>query len=150
MRKISKLIATVFYIGYIPVASGTVASLAGLGLYLLIRNSNILYVSVTLSVLILGFWSSSSCEKDFQKKDPHEVVIDEFSCMLLAYAFIPLSPVLLCIGFLLFRFFDIAKIPPIKKLENLPRGYGIMLDDIAAAILTNLVLQTLRFCPQLI
>jgi len=150
MRKLSKLIATVFFVGYIPLASGTAASLAGLGLYLLIRNSNILYISVTVSVLILGFWSSSLCEGDFRKKDPPQIVIDEFSCMLLVYAFIPFSPILLTIGFILFRFFDISKIPLIKKLENLPGGYGIMLDDVAAAILTNLVLQVLRCFPQLV
>lgn len=149
-RKLSKLIATVFFVGYIPLAPGTAASLAGLGLYLLIRNNSILYIFVTVSVLILGFWSSSLCEKDFRKKDPHQIVIDEFSCMLLVYAFIPFSPALLSIGFILFRFFDIFKIPPIKKLEKLPRGYGIMFDDIAAAVLTNLILQALRFFPQLI
>ena len=65
--------------------------------------------------------------------------------MLLVYLFVPFSAKFLITGFILFRIFDIFKIPPIKKLQAYPAGYGIMLDDIAAAILTNIVLQVLRF-----
>ena len=144
MQKISKFFATVFYVGFAPVAPGTIASLLGVFLYLIVRNYPALYFSLTAILLALGFWSSSVAEKNFSKKDPQEIVIDEFSSMLLVYLFIPFSLKFLIIGFLLFRFFDIVKIPPIKKLESLPGGSGIMLDDIAAAILANLVLQVLR------
>ena len=148
MRKISKLIATVFYIGYFPIASGTVASLAGLAVYVLVRDNTSLYFSLTILFLVLGFWSASSARQYFRDRDPHEIVIDEFSSMMLVYLFIPFSAKFLIAGFLLFRLFDILKLPPIKRLESLPGGYGIMLDDIAAAILTNLILQVLRFSFQ--
>ena len=144
MQKISKLFATVFYVGFVPVAPGTVASLLGVLLYLVVRNHPALYFSLTVILLAVGFWSSTVAEKNFSKKDPRQIIIDEFSSVLLVYLFIPFSLKFLIIGFLLFRFFDIVKIPPIKKLEALPGGLGIMLDDIAAAILANFILQVLR------
>lgn len=131
--------------GYFPIASGTVASLAALFLYFLIKENNLIYFSVTVLLLLLGFWSSSRAKESFRGEDPHEIVIDEFSSMLLVYFFVPFSPKLLVAGFLIFRALDIFKLPPIKNMERLPRGYGIMLDDIACAIFTNLILHLLRF-----
>jgi len=145
MQKLSRLIATVCFIGYFPLASGTMASAAALPLYILIKNNAFVYFFTTAALVALGFWSSSRAGRDFSENDPHEIVIDEFSSMLLVYLFIPFSVKFLITGFLLFRFFDIFKIPPIKKLEKLPGARGIMLDDIAAAILTNLILQVLTF-----
>lgn len=145
MQKISRFIATVCFIGYSPVASGTIASVAAIFLYILIKDSIFIYFSLTALLLIAGFWSSSRAKQYFAGEDPHEIVIDEFSSMFLVYLFIPYSPKFLITGFLLFRFFDIFKIPPIKKLEKLPGGLGIMLDDIASAILTNIILQALNF-----
>jgi phosphatidylglycerophosphatase A len=148
MRKISKLVATLFFIGYSPVAPGTLASLLALGLYILIGHCGTLYILLTGASLLLGFWSSARAEKEFSRKDPPQIVIDEFSAMLAAYFFIPARPDLIIIGFVLFRLFDIFKFPRLKKLESLPSGYGIMLDDIAAAMLTNIILQLLRCFPR--
>lgn len=145
MQKISKLIATVFFIGYSPLASGTVASLAALFLYILIHGNIIAYFSLTAFLLIAGFWSSSKAGRFFTDRDPSEIVIDEFSSLFLVYLFIPFNPKLLITGFLLFRFFDIFKIPPIKKLESLPGGFGIMCDDIASALLANIILHGFLF-----
>lgn len=147
VQKINKSIATLFFIGYTPLAPGTLASLIAIAVYFLVKDNAILYLFLTLFSLVMGFVSSSAAERDFSEKDPPQIVIDEFSSMLLVYLFIPFSFRLLVIGFLLFRFFDILKIPPIKKLQSLPSGYGIMLDDIAAAILTNIILQVLVFIP---
>lgn len=145
MQKISKFIATVGFIGYCPIASGTAASLAALFLYILIRGNTLVYFSLTALFLAAGFWSSSKAARFFEGNDPSEIVIDEFSAMFLVFLFVPASPILLITGFLLFRFFDIFKPPPIRKLERLPGGLGIMLDDIASAVLTNLILQALSF-----
>lgn len=145
MKKISKFVATLYFIGYSPLAPGTVASLLAVFVYLLIKNNPFLYFSLTVFLLALGFWSASGAEKDFPGNDPPQIVIDEFSSMLAVYLFVPFNWKFLIIGFLLFRFFDIFKIPAIKRLEALPGGYGIMLDDIAAAALTNIILQVLRF-----
>lgn len=144
MRRIYKLIATVFYIGYIRVAPGTLASLAALPLYVLVRNNSALYYSTTVLLLVAGFWSISRFKVQLIKKDPSYIVIDEFASIFLVYLFIPFSVKFLVTGFILFRIFDILKIPPIKKLERLPGSLGVMLDDIACAILTNLILQILN------
>ncbi|NQT23603.1 MAG: phosphatidylglycerophosphatase A [Candidatus Omnitrophica bacterium] len=144
-NKIAKFTYTCFYIGYLPLAPGTWASLAALGVYYLLRNHPLIYVVLTLLAIILGFWSSSIGEKELGRKDPPEVVIDEFSSQLLVFVFIPFNLLNLCLGFILFRAFDIFKIPPVKKLERLPRGWGIMLDDIAVAIFVNIILKLTTF-----
>ena len=89
MQKLSKTIATLFFVGYSPFASGTVASILALPLYIFVSNKPLIYISLTLFLLIIGFWVSSHAEKDFPKKDPKEIVIDEFSSMLLVFIFIP-------------------------------------------------------------
>ena len=94
---------------------------------------------------MLGFWVSKKAEEEFNAKDPRQVVIDEFSSQLLVFFFIPFSTLNVLVGFFLFRFLDVFKLPPIKKLERLPKGWGIMLDDIAVAIFANLILQIQRF-----
>lgn len=81
------------------------------------------------------------------KKDPSEVILDEFAAMPLVFLFNPhvyggaTSFVFVLLGFLLFRLFDITKPFGIKALEKLPGGFGIVLDDVMAAIYANLALQ---------
>ena len=145
MRKISKHIATLFFVGYIPFAQGTLASLLAIPVYLAVKNNLPVYFSLTVFLLAVGFWAAGVAEKDFSRKDPHQIVIDEFASMLLVYLFVPFSMKALVIGFVLFRFFDVFKIPLLKKAETLPRGFGIMLDDIGAAILANLCLRAFAF-----
>jgi len=147
MLKLKKTIATLFFAGFFPVAPGTLASLIGAGAYLAVRGNMPLYIIFTVLSLALGFWSAAGAERAFHKKDPPQIVIDEFSSMLLVYLFVPFSAKFLITGFVLFRVLDIFKIPPIKRLQRLPAGWGIMLDDIAAAILVNIILQVLRFLP---
>jgi phosphatidylglycerophosphatase A len=81
------------------------------------------------------------------KKDPSEVILDEFAAMPLVFLFNPhvyggaTSLVFILLGFLFFRLFDITKPFGIKALEKLPGGFGIVLDDVMAAIYANLALQ---------
>src|SRR4030042_5335049 len=126
MQKISKPVATLFFIGYTPLAPGTLASLLAVGVYLIVRNNLSLYLFCTLFFLILGFWASSRAEGEFDRKDPQQIVIDEFASTMIVYIFIPFGIKFLVTGFLLYRIFDIFKIPPIKKIETLPGGYGQM------------------------
>ena len=130
--------------GYSPFAPGTAASLLALPLCFLAKGNEFLYLFLTVFLVALGFWSSSIAEKSFRKKDPPQIVIDEFASLLVVYLFVPLTPRLLITGFVLFRLFDILKIPPIKKLQKLPGGFGIMLDDLAAALLVNIILHVLK------
>ena len=116
MRKIAKLVATVFYTGYLPFAPGTFASILAAALYFVIKGHAAVYLTVTCVLLIAGFWASSVAEKEFPKKDPRQIVIDEFASMLLVYLFVPYSPKLFVAGFIIFRLLDIFKIPPLKTL----------------------------------
>ena len=143
MQKVNKLIATVFYIGYVPYASGTAGSIAGLGCYMLIKDFTALYITVTLVLLIVGVWSASVCEKGFASKDPKQIVIDEFAGMMVTYLLLPYNPKMVIAGFFIFRFFDIFKLPWIKKSERLRGGYGIMMDDFCAALIANTILRIL-------
>lgn len=142
MKNLIKLISSFFYLGYAPVASGTVGSLAGLAIYFLCRNSFGLYTIVLIVIAGLGFLVCSSAEKIFNEKDSPKIVIDEIAGMLLAFwALGKLNLSLVVAGFLCFRFFDIVKIYPANRLERLKGSLGIMGDDLIAAIYTNIALQ---------
>ena len=150
MRKIAKYIATLGFIGFMPVAPGTFASALAVPLCVLLSGWPVFYTVATVLLIVGGVWASSMAEEALGVKDAPQIVIDEFSAMFIAYFFIPPTPAFIITGFILFRFFDILKIPPIKKIHSLPKGYGIMLDDLAAAIFTNLILRALLYMPCLI
>ena len=145
MSKLIKLTASCFYLGYISFASGTFGSLFGLGIYFLISQNSSIYLMVTLLFIALGFLATARAEKIFGQKDPKEIVIDEAAGMLVALLFIAPKIIYLTAGFLLFRFFDIVKPFPLKKLEKLSGASGIMFDDLGAAVYANLILQCLIF-----
>jgi phosphatidylglycerophosphatase A len=140
-----KLIATVFFIGYIPFAPGTFGSLAALAFVWLFKPSAVYMASLIVFVFLIGIWSSHRAEALFGIKDSSPIVIDEFAGYLVSAAFLPMSAGYLIAAFFLFRFFDIFKPPPIKNIERkFDGGLGIMLDDIAAGVFTNLTLQAWR------
>tara|TARA_B100000242_G_scaffold17679_1_gene10799 strand:- start:150 stop:668 length:519 start_codon:yes stop_codon:yes gene_type:complete len=146
-------IAEVYPIGHIKYAPGTVGSLIGLLIgYFLILNLDLKFYLIFLFIFIIV--SYLLCEvhlKAHKKKDPKEVVIDEVTGQFIAilgcvqsekstYMFLSLL-----LSFVLFRFFDITKIGPIRKFENLPSGIGIMADDIIAglfALVTQAIILT--------
>ena len=147
--------AEVYPIGHSKYAPGTIGSLIGVLIgYFLILNLDVkFYLIFLLIFIIVSYLLCEAHLKLYNKKDPKEVVVDEVSGQLIAilacvqsekFTYIFLS---LLLSFILFRFFDITKIGPIKKFENLPNGIGIMADDIVAgffafvtqaAILTSL------------
>lgn len=140
-KKLAEIISTIFYIGYFPIASGTLGSAIGVIIYYLVKDNYAVYLLTAVLLFVIGFFSSHIYEGFSQKKDPHEVIIDETASVFIAYLFIPFSFKTLIIGFLLYRLFDIIKPPPARKLENLPGGFGIMLDDLIAGLYTNIILR---------
>ena len=140
-----KNLGTLFGIGYLPIMPGTYASLAGLLLYLLIRRNLFIYLTVTTIVIVVGFIVSNKAQNIFKTKDPSKFVIDELCGILIVYFFIPFKISNIILGFIIFRLLDILKVYPIYKLERLRKGWGIMLDDIAAGVFTNIVLQILGY-----
>lgn len=139
------LISTVFFIGYIPKGSGTVASLVSLIFILYIKPDNS-YLLIIISLLFLiGTIISHFAENIFNQKDSKLIVIDEFTGYLISIVFLPVSITYLVPAFFLFRFLDILKPPPIRNVEKLIKGgLGIMLDDMLAGGVTNLILQIAR------
>ena len=140
MNSFSILIATFLGVGYFPAAPGTAATVIG-GLLAFLLQGTIFYYTVTVFVLIvLGIFVSSHVEKLLNQTDPGIVVIDEVAGMMIALFGLPFSwPIAIC-GFFLFRAMDMFKIYPINKLESMPGGWGIMLDDVMAGVYTNIIL----------
>jgi phosphatidylglycerophosphatase A len=139
--RLCTMIASVFYIGYLPVAPGTLGSLAGLALYYFICNNTIIMSAVILAAIALGFMTAGRVEKMFGEKDPGEIIRDEFAGMLISLYRIPPTMGYVVAGFLLFRFFDIVKPRPIRNLEKLKGSLGIMSDDLVAGVYANMALQ---------
>jgi phosphatidylglycerophosphatase A len=139
---ILKFIATLGFIGYIPFAPGTFGSIFSFIIFILLKPSNPALIIILLFAVPLGIISSLFAEKLLRQKDSSHIVIDEFCGYLFSVLFIPFSITNAVAAFFLFRVFDILKPFPIRKIETTFRGgYGIMADDIMAAVYTNVILQ---------
>jgi len=140
----NKLIATWFGIGYIK-GGGTIAAAVTCGLIWLFwqspaAQSNWVLLIITAVITFIGVYVGDKVEP-FWGKDSYRVVIDEVAGMLITMVFVPHNPWLLLAGFILFRFFDMVKPLFIRKLEKLPGGTGVMMDDILAGIYGNILIQ---------
>ena len=131
------------YSGRTPVAPGTAGTLVGVLLYLAILRplSLIGYLSVCVLIGYIGVWIAGEAETLLGKKDAPSIVIDEIVGYFVSMFMIPFSWGMVIAGFFLFRIFDILKPWPLRKLQDIHSGAGIMLDDIGAGIYTNLILQ---------
>ena len=141
-----KSIATVFGVGYFPVAPGTAATAVGVIIAYLLGDNLAVFTVLLLGLLFLGVVTSGLLEKQLNEKDPSIACIDEVVGVMIALWGLPLIwPVMIC-GFFLFRAFDMFKIYPVNKLEALPGGWGIMLDDCMAGVYTNIILRIALRC----
>ncbi len=138
------LIVSICYIGYLPKGGGSVAALAGILFYLAIYKNPMIYLGILIILIISGIIMGDLAESVFNKKDPGRFVMDDFSGMLVALYFVPPKPLFLISAFLIFRFCDIVKVYPIKRLEALKGGWGIMLDDVAAGLYANIFVRTIQ------
>jgi len=120
---------------------GTFGSIAGVGVYFLVKDNLCWFIAAICLFLFLGFWLSGYTEKIYGRKDPQFVVIDEVAGMLLSLLFVPFSIGAVIIGFVLFRILDTLKPYPAGKLQQMHGGVGIMTDDIVGAVYANLILQ---------
>ena len=131
-----KIAATCFYLGKLPFAPGSWGSLGALVLWLFLPVSYLVH-SVVISVLfILGVYASKIVAEDLDNHDPSEIVIDEAVGMGISLFMLPHSIELYFLAFFLFRFFDIFKPSFIYSIQNLPGGWGIMLDDVLSGFFT--------------
>jgi phosphatidylglycerophosphatase A len=146
MNRLALFLATGGYVGYVPIAPGTFGSALGLGLLWGLRTvGDVRLEGLVLGlVLVLGAWSGSIAERYAGRADPGIVVIDEVAGMLITMLFIPMTGISVLTGFLVFRALDIVKPWPARRLEGLAGGFGIMADDVMAAVYGNLVMHGLR------
>lgn len=142
-------------VGYLPLAPGTWGSALAVGFYLLLhrlwfpdtnlpeggyaRTFMLVQIVVVLIITAIGTWSASRTERITGRKDPGKVVVDEVAGQLIALMAVPAGlwvgfPVPILVAFILFRFFDIVKPYPARKLEGIPGGLGIMADDLVAGL----------------
>jgi len=138
------MVATVGGIGFSPFAPGTLGSAAAALLVWLLPVPIAIYLAATAVVTIVGIIASANVEMVLGKKDPGCIVIDEVAGYMVAMAFLPPTTGYVLAAFILFRAFDILKPPPIKGLQRLKGGLGVMVDDLAAGLATNIVLQIWR------
>jgi phosphatidylglycerophosphatase A len=149
VRQIIIFLATGAWSGYAPVAPGTAGSVVGLILACLVapiwRRSPAAFLMLFVIVFIAACWIADEAEKLFGEQDSSRIVIDEVLGMIATMFLNPIGWISLAAGFALFRIFDIIKPFPAGYLDrHLHGGGGVMLDDIAAGIYANLVLQAAR------
>ena len=141
----AKLISSGIFIGYIPLAPGTMGSLLAVILFFLLYGYVLNIFWIFLPVLyFIGVWAASRCEV-FWGKDSGRIVIDEIVGMLVTFVFLSLNVKIVWLGFFLFRAFDIIKPPPVRWSEKLFRGWGVMTDDLIAGIYANLILRLIIY-----
>jgi len=141
MKLASKIIATVFGIGYFPIAPGTLTSLIVVFLYKLFLHklSWPIYILLFFLLFFVGVFASSKFASELRKKDPGNIVIDEATGQFLLLFRMSEDWLPLLLSFVLFRLFDIIKPFLIRKVENFPSGWGIMMDDLLAAIYAGVI-----------
>jgi phosphatidylglycerophosphatase A len=143
LTRLAVFLCTFGYIGYFPLAPGTVGSAAGLVIYALVAWSGSWWVEAgaIAVVFVVGVWAATIGERYFGGIDPGPIVIDEVLGMLVTLAFVPVGIKGAVVGFLVFRVLDVIKPFPAGRLESLHGGVGVMADDAAAAVYGNIVMR---------
>jgi phosphatidylglycerophosphatase A len=135
--------ATVFGSGHAPIVPGTFGTLASLPLAVAAALWLPLwgYLLLTLVVTLTGIWAADRTAARVGRKDPGIVVVDEAAGMLITLAGAPVTWLSVGAGFVLFRIMDILKPFPARRLEALPGGYGIVVDDLFAGAYAAILLR---------
>jgi phosphatidylglycerophosphatase A len=150
-RHPAHFIAFGFGSGLAPVAPGTFGSLVGIPIawLLLPALSDVGYACVVIAAFALGVWACDVTGRALGIADYGGIVWDEVVAMLLVLWVVPLTPAWIAAAFLLFRVFDIVKLPPARYFDrNWKHGLGVMMDDIAAAGQTVIVLLAAQWIAQ--
>jgi phosphatidylglycerophosphatase A len=146
LNRLFLLLATGFGVGYSPIAPGTLGTLIAIPIYFFLSNiPSPLYEITLVGFFFLSVWISENAETFFRKKDDQRIVIDEIVGFLVTMLWVQKTIRFVIIGFFLFRFFDILKPFPIRRLEKkLKGGYGVVLDDVMAGVYANITLQVIN------
>ncbi len=142
MKRFPVWFANCFGVGHLPIAPGTWASAIPVAVFFLLPPLHVgWFLGTAALVFLLGIPAATAAEKHYQREDPGYCVIDEVAGQTLALATLPHAWGYYLASFLLFRVFDVLKPPPVHQAERLPRGLGIMTDDIVAGLYALLVVR---------
>lgn len=142
MNRLILVFSSNFGLGYFPIASGTIGTLAGIPAFFLIAHLQPFWRGLVLVALLLfSFWVAGEAGKIYGVTDDKRIVIDELVGYLISVAWLPFSWVTAAAGFVLFRLFDILKPPPASWFDRtLKNGFGVVMDDVMAGVYTAAVL----------
>ena len=140
-RVAAEWIGTVFYIGKLPLAPGTWASIfAVLCWYFLFQSVNhFVLPAISIFLFLIGGIASDTIVKHSKEHDPSRIVIDEWVGQWVALSMMPVNIRTGVVAFVAFRIFDIIKPWPVRKMEKIPGGWGVMADDVMAGIMAYFV-----------
>lgn len=142
-------VGTFFGSGRAPLAPGTAGSAATIVVWWLLTRwipfSWQVWAAVALALfaIVIGIPAATRISRETGLKDPPMVVIDEVAGQLITLIAVPVSWKTLLAGFILFRAFDTTKPPPVRQLESLPEGTGIVVDDIGAGLYALIIMHIL-------
>ena len=136
--ELSEWLATCFKIGHLPFAPGTWGSLAAvIGWFLWLQYLDpLVFIVLIITIFIIGVFATNIIIDHTGEKDPSRIVIDEVAGQWLGLLVLPDGALYIAAAFISFRLLDIIKPWPIRQLEKFPKGWGVMLDDMLAGILT--------------
>jgi phosphatidylglycerophosphatase A len=146
LTRLAVFVCTFGYIGYFPIAPGTMGSVAGLVLYAGLRWLHVPAALDALWIALLfvgGVWSGTHAERYFGSTDPGPGVIDEVVGMLITLFMLPATWGMAIAGFFVFRVLDVIKPYPARRFESFHGGMGMMADDVMSAVYANLALRSL-------
>jgi phosphatidylglycerophosphatase A len=145
MNRVILLLATGLGVGYSPLVPGTMGTLLAIPIFLFLSSiPSPVYEWTIIAFFFLASWVSDKAQSHWGKKDDQRIVIDEIMGFFTAMMWLPRTSLFITLGFGLFRFFDITKPPPVRRLERVRGGYGVVLDDVMAGVYANIVLQIIR------
>jgi phosphatidylglycerophosphatase A len=146
MKYFILLLATGFGAGYSPFAPGTLGTLIAIPVYYFLSEiPSPIYEITLIGFVFLSVWISENAERLFAKKDDPRIVIDEVIGFLITMLWVPKTTGFVIIGFFIFRFFDILKPFPIRRLEKgFKGGFGVVLDDVVAGVYANIILHLIH------
>ena len=144
--ELSEWLATCFKIGHLPIAPGTWGSLAAIiGWWLWLQYLDpLVFIVLIIAIFAIGVFTTNTIIAHTGEKDPSRVIIDEVAGQWLGLLILPDGMLYIVGAFVLFRFLDIIKPWPIRQMEQFPKGWGVMLDDTLAGLLTLGLIQVVN------
>lgn len=144
--ELSEWLATCFKIGHLPIAPGTWGSLVAIiGWWLWLQYLDpLVFIVLIIAIFAIGVFTTNTIIAHTGEKDPSSVIIDEVVGQWLGLLILPDGMLYIVGAFVLFRFLDIFKPWPIRQMEQFPKGWGVMLDDTLAGLLTLGLIQVVN------